>query len=149
VWSDAEWRLTMALRSEVAGFSYLEPRRHVPHIEDLNGAEAASFGRALALAASALKEQTQADQVYVYVFGGGIAHLHVHLAPHRPNDALSDQMIRGEFIERPLPGGATEFLSKDFPLVDEQQLRGLADRVSQQLRWVASRSIGEHRNWSS
>jgi hypothetical protein len=71
VWADGTWRLTMALRSELLGFSYLEPRRHVPHIEDLDGEEARTFGQALALAA-ALKQQTGAELVFLYVFGEGI-----------------------------------------------------------------------------
>jgi diadenosine tetraphosphate (Ap4A) HIT family hydrolase len=134
VWSDATWRLTMALRSEVLGFSYLEPRRHIPHLEDLDGEEAVTFGRALALAAAALKQQTHAELVFLYVFGGGIPHLHMHLAPHRAGDALNTQIVRGEFLERPLPGGATEYVSKDFPLLDERELRDLAERCNRQLR---------------
>jgi diadenosine tetraphosphate (Ap4A) HIT family hydrolase len=138
VWADGTWRLTMALRSEVLGFSYLEPRRHVPHIEDLDGEEARTFGQALALAAAALKQQTGAELVFLYVFGEGIPHLHVHLAPHRAGDALNTQILRGEFVERPLPGGATEYLSKDFPLLDESELRDLADRVHRQLHGAST-----------
>jgi diadenosine tetraphosphate (Ap4A) HIT family hydrolase len=138
VWSDTTWRLTMALRSEVLGFSYLEPRRHVPHVVDLDGEEAATFGQALALAAAALKQQTHAELVFLYVFGGGIPHLHVHLAPHRAGDALNTQILRGEFVERPLPGGATEYVSSDFPLLEEQALRDLADRVHHQLHGTST-----------
>jgi diadenosine tetraphosphate (Ap4A) HIT family hydrolase len=141
VWSDRIWRLTMALRSEVLGFSYLEPRRHVAHVEDLDGDEAASFGRALAITTAALKDQTLAERVYVYIFGEGIPHLHLHLAPHRRDDALSDQMVRGEFIERPLRGGATELISKDFPLLDEEELSGTAERVKQQLSGTSSMAV--------
>jgi diadenosine tetraphosphate (Ap4A) HIT family hydrolase len=134
VWNDGTWRLTMALRSEVLGFCYLEPVRHVSHIEDLEGVEAATFGPALARAAAALKHQTEAELVYLYVFGEGIAHLHVHLAPHRSGDALSDQIVRGEFTERKLPGGATEVVSDDFPLLEEDLIKALAEGVSRELR---------------
>jgi diadenosine tetraphosphate (Ap4A) HIT family hydrolase len=44
VWEDDLWRLTVSLAAEVPGFAYLEPKRHVPYITDLEGAEAASFG---------------------------------------------------------------------------------------------------------
>jgi diadenosine tetraphosphate (Ap4A) HIT family hydrolase len=138
VWADGTWRLTMALRSEVLGFSYLEPRRHVPHIEDLHGEEAQTFGQALALAAAALKQQTGAELVFLYVFGEGIPHLHVQLAPHRAGDGLNTQILRGAFVERPLPGGATEYLSSDFPLLDESELRDLAGRVHRQLHGAST-----------
>jgi diadenosine tetraphosphate (Ap4A) HIT family hydrolase len=115
VWEDEHWRLTMATEGEVVGLSYLEPKRHVPHLTDLAGEEARTLGPVLARVARALKEATDSELVYVYVFGGGIPHLHVHLAPHRSGDALNDRMIRGEVTETPLPSGATAIVSKDFP----------------------------------
>jgi hypothetical protein len=38
VWSDARWRLTTLVEGEIAGFSVLEPRRHIRHITDMDGA---------------------------------------------------------------------------------------------------------------
>ena len=119
VWRDELWRLTAALVAEVPGFCYLEPRRHIPHIDGLDGAEAASFGAVLAKVTRALKEATGAELVYVYVFGGGVAHLHLHLAPHSAGDALNDHMIRGPLVERQLPSGPTEFVSEEFPPLPE------------------------------
>src|SRR5207237_4117460 len=40
VWDDAVWRLSTTLFGAIPGFSYLEPKRHVPHITDLTGEEA-------------------------------------------------------------------------------------------------------------
>ena len=115
VWEDSQWRLTTATEGELLGFSYLEPKRHVPHITDLDGEEARTLGPVLAKVTRALKEATDAELVYVYVFGGGIPHLHIHLGPHRKGDALNDQLIRGEVAETHLPSGATLFVSKEFP----------------------------------
>ena len=96
VWSDDLWRLTTVRVGEVAGYSYLSPRRHIPHITDLDGPEAASFGHVVARSASAIKEGTGADLVYTYVFGGGLDHLHLHLAPHRGSGSpLLDHAIKG------------------------------------------------------
>ena len=105
VWSDDLWRLTTSVgpADPTSGFSYLEPRRHIPYITDLTGAEAATFGAVVARCTSALKQATGCELVYVYVFGGGIPHLHLHLAPHRAGDALSEAILRGEFVEQPLP----------------------------------------------
>lgn len=147
VWSDSWWRLTMALKAEVAGFSYLEPRRHVPHLEDLDGEEAARLGPLLARVSKALKTAAESELVYLYVFGGSIAHLHLHLAPHRSADALSDQIIRGDFVERRLPGGATEFFSTEFPLISEDEIRDVARAVRQRLAepqpFVGSAELGD------
>jgi diadenosine tetraphosphate (Ap4A) HIT family hydrolase len=133
VWEDALWRLTISLEAEVLGFAYLEPKRHIPHITDLDGAEARTLGEVLARVTQVLKEETNAELVYVYVFGGGVPHLHIHLAPHRSGDALNAQMIRGEVIEEKLDNGAARIYSKDFPPLPEVHHRAVADRVRQRL----------------
>lgn len=133
VWQDEHWRLTIALASEVAGFAYLEPKRHISHIHALDGAEAATFGPAMARSTAALRSATGADVVYVYIFGDGVPHLHVHLAPHRDGDALSDRMIRGEIVEEKMPNGMTRFFSAEFPALPRDELQRIADVVEDDL----------------
>jgi len=135
VWEDGLWRLTTSIgpAETSPGFSFLEPKRHVPHVTDLGGDEARTLGVVLASATSALKEVTGAEVVYIYVFGDGIPHLHLHLAPHRAGDALNDRMIRGAVEEEPLPSGATRIVSTDFPAIPEDELRDVAERVAARL----------------
>lgn len=133
VWEDALWRLTISIAAEVPGFAYLEPKRHIPHITDLDGAEAATFGPVLARCTRTLREVTGAEVVYVYIFGDGIPHLHVHLAPHRAGDALNDQMIRGELTEEKLPSGGTRFTSTEFPPLPRAALEAIAERVRRRM----------------
>jgi diadenosine tetraphosphate (Ap4A) HIT family hydrolase len=129
VWEDGLWRLTTSIAAEVEGFSYLEPKRHIAFITDLDGDEARTLGGVLARATSALREATGAPFVYIYVFGDGISHLHFMLGPHRPGDALNDSMIRGEVKERRLPSGATLLESEQFPSLPEAELRAAAGRI--------------------
>ena len=133
VWQDAHWRLTVSLSSEVAGFAYLEPKRHIRYVTELDGPEAATFGLAMARSTQVLKEATGAELIYVYIFGGGIPHLHVHLAPHRSGDGLNDQMIRGEIVEEKLPNGMTRFTSSEFPALPRAQLVRIADEVRRRM----------------
>ena len=133
VWDDGLWRLWTATRGSVPGFSILMPKRHVPHITDLAGMEAATLGDTLGRSTKALREATATEVVYVYVFGDGIAHLHIHLAPHRPGDALNSAMLRGRVSEEPLPSGATVIRSLDFPERPEQELTETADAIAKRL----------------
>ena len=136
VWEDAYWRLTTSICSEVAGFSYLEPKRHIPDITQLDGEEARTFGETLARITRMLREETGSDLVYIYVFGDSVSHLHLHLAPHRAHDAadpLNDQMIRGETTTQKLANGMELVVSKDYPVLPEDDLRALADRLRQRL----------------
>lgn len=119
----------MSRRSPTLGFAYLEPLRHIPYLADLDGPEAATFGSALARASAVLRQATGARLVYAYVFGGGIPHLHVHLAPNTPEGVLNTALISGEIEERKLPSGATEIISKDHPDLPQDELAAVIERV--------------------
>jgi diadenosine tetraphosphate (Ap4A) HIT family hydrolase len=129
VWRDELWRLTTAVEGEVAGFSYLEPLRHVRYIEELDGPEAATLGTVLARCSAAIKQACNAERVYVYVFGGSVPHLHLHLAPHVTGGPMNEALIKGELTEQTLPSGATLFFSKDYPPLQVDELREAVDGV--------------------
>ena len=129
VWSDDLWRLTTAVEGEVAGFSYLEPIRHVRYIEELDGPEAATPGTVLASCSAAIKRACKAERVYVYVFGGSVPHLHLHLAPHVEGGPMNEALIKGELTEETLPNGAVLFTSADYPPLPAEQLRAAVDEV--------------------
>ena len=148
VWRDAHWRLSMSVRGETLGFAYLEPIRHIPYLADLDGPEASTFGPAIARATAALREATGAPLVYAYVFGGGIPHLHVHLAPNQPEGVLNTAIITGEVEERKLPSGRDRDHQPD-PSDPSPRLKWAAviDRVRELMarlmdRWV-SLDVGE------
>jgi diadenosine tetraphosphate (Ap4A) HIT family hydrolase len=93
VWENDRWRLTTSRRASVVGFSYLEPKRHIPYLADLDGAEATSFGPTLARVARLLRDVTGAEFVWALVFGEHVPHLHVNLAPRRRGDALLEDPV--------------------------------------------------------
>jgi len=129
VWEDSLWRLTTSAGpgDVTLGFSYLEPKRHIPSVADMDGDEAATFGPVLARCAAALREAAGADLVYVYVFGDHVPHMHAHLAPHVEGDALNGSMIKGEVEERQLPSGLVALVPKDYPEIDEERLRAVLE----------------------
>lgn len=134
VWSDELWRLTSSKASEVAGFSYLEPRRHITDVTKLDGDESASFGRTIAAASKAIKDATGAELVYVYVFGDGVPHLHVHLAPHRPvGSPLVSEMIKGAKHKVALASGEEVWVSDRYPLVDRDLMQAAIDGIRKRL----------------
>jgi diadenosine tetraphosphate (Ap4A) HIT family hydrolase len=135
VWEDALWRLTTSIGpgDVTPGFSYLEPKRHIRSVADMDGEEAATFGPVLARCASALRAAAGTHLVYVYIFGDHIPHMHAHLAPHVEGDALNGSMIKGELEERELPSGAIALISKDYPEIDEDRLRAVVQRARQLL----------------
>ncbi len=133
MWENTYWRLTTSLAAEVLGFSYLEPKRHIPSIAELDGEEAHTLGEVLAQVARVLRDETGAELVYIYVFGDSVPHLHFHLAPHRTGDALNDQMIRSEIIVEKLASGAERLISKDFPPLPEATQWSVIQRIQRRL----------------
>jgi hypothetical protein len=67
--------------------------------------------------------------VYAYVFGGGIAHIHVHLAPNAPDGVLNTELISGRVEHRKLPNGATEMTSLDHPELPVHEVAAVIQRV--------------------
>lgn len=56
VWSNTNWRLTASTYSSVKGLCYLEPKRHITYINELDGDESVEFGSILSKATKAIKE---------------------------------------------------------------------------------------------
>ena len=118
-WEDDLWRVTISLTAPVVGFAYLEPKRHIPHITDLDGVEATTLGPIMARITRILVEETGAELIYVNVFGERVPHLHFNLAPHRTGD--------------PLAGGAGMIIGEP-PPQPEHTLRTIANQLARRLR---------------
>jgi diadenosine tetraphosphate (Ap4A) HIT family hydrolase len=119
----------MSRHGSTVGFAYLEPIRHIPYLADLDGPEAATFGPIIARASAALRDASGARLVYAYVFGGGVPHLHIHLAPDAPEGVLNTVLISGEVEERRLPSGATEIISRDHPDLPDETVTAVIERA--------------------
>ena len=94
VWEDDRWRLWTLTTGQVPGYSFLTPKRHIPYVTDLDGAEATALGPVLARLSAAVRDAAGAELVHLHVFGDGVAHFHVHLVPHTRGDSLSTTIVR-------------------------------------------------------
>ena len=66
------------------GTLFVEPRRHVPGLDDLDDEEAARFGVVTTHLARALREATEAERIYSMVLGHHVSHLHLWMFPRYP-----------------------------------------------------------------
>jgi diadenosine tetraphosphate (Ap4A) HIT family hydrolase len=61
------------------GYLFVEPRRHVPYLDDLTEAEAEAIGRVVRRAAAGLRTELAVDFVFSIIAGMSVAHFHQHL----------------------------------------------------------------------
>lgn len=105
VWDDSLWRLEMSIAAP--GFAYLEPKRHIPAITDLDEDEATTFGGVLAHVSRVLKEETGTQLASVSIPAGDAPHLRVHLVPHagiaEENAREVAERVRHHLAEDPPP----------------------------------------------
>jgi diadenosine tetraphosphate (Ap4A) HIT family hydrolase len=134
VWSNDLWRLTTVTVGELAGYSYLSPKRHIRDLTELDGDEAATFGEVLASTSRAIRDATGAELVYLYAFGEGVDHFHVHLAPHRePGSPLVDDPIKGAKHMTHLPSGEEVWSSDRYPLQPLEIMMGAVEGIRSRL----------------
>ena len=105
---------TMGKPGAYRGYLMVETKRHAPGLGDLTDHEAAAVGRMMNRASRALRECAGAEHVYAFVYGGGVPHLHVHLAPRYPD---TPREYWGPKL-REWPNA---------PTVDPDSMRGLVD----------------------
>jgi len=70
--------------SAFVGHLVVETRRHAPYIDDLTEEESAAVGRAVRVAARALRHEFSPEYVFSGVIGVGVAHFHQHVWPKHP-----------------------------------------------------------------
>jgi diadenosine tetraphosphate (Ap4A) HIT family hydrolase len=131
VWAGSQWRLFADLTAESIGCCLLAPRRHVASVTDLEPGETSHLGPTLTRLMAALQAETSAQSVYLYAFDH--PHLHIHLAPHRPGDALSTQIVKGSQVTGQ-KGGLQWATSAEFPPLPRETLLQTASRVRERLR---------------
>ena len=66
------------------GHVFVETKRHVPGLADLDEQEAAAMGLWTSRVARALQEALEVKRVYAFVIGDGVPHLHVHVIGRYP-----------------------------------------------------------------
>ncbi|WP_172860111.1 HIT family protein [Niallia circulans] len=69
------------LESQILGYIYIEPKRHVENWYELSDLEMNEMGKILRIISRVLKEELNADRVYTVTISEVIRHLHIHIIP--------------------------------------------------------------------
>ncbi|RBW68903.1 HIT family protein [Bacillus taeanensis] len=76
------WVITHGpLDSQLLGYLYIEPKRHVENWAELTADELSEIGMLIQKAEAAVKKETNIDRLYVVTISEAVRHLHFHLIP--------------------------------------------------------------------
>ena len=90
------------------GHLFVEPRRHVAELGDLDSAEAQAIGLWTSRLARALMDVLDAEHVYSFVFGDGVPQVHVHVLGRQRGTPRDYWGVRVDEWPRARRGGADE-----------------------------------------
>jgi diadenosine tetraphosphate (Ap4A) HIT family hydrolase len=89
IYEDQEWMVTHGpLGSQILGYLYIEPKRHVENWSDFTEAELQKVGPLIKQLEQALKKVLNIDRVYVVTISEAVRHLHFHIIPRTEEGAV-------------------------------------------------------------
>ena len=89
IYETNDWVVTHgSVESQILGYLYIEPKRHVEHWTDFTEEELTSIGPLIKKAEEALKKELDIERLYTVTISEAVRHLHFHLIP-RAVDVLS------------------------------------------------------------
>lgn len=96
IYEDEDWFVTHGpLSSQVLGYMYIEPKRHVEHWSDFTDKELSKIGLLVKRLEIALKKELPVERVYTVTISEAVRHLHVHVIPReRGNDVKGLPLIQ-------------------------------------------------------
>ncbi len=63
------------------GYLFIELRRHIEGLGDMNDVEATAIGKMMQRISKLLREHYAVEHVYAHVIGDHVPHLHIHIIP--------------------------------------------------------------------
>lgn len=86
IYEDEDWMVTPGpLSSQILGYMYLEPKRHVEDWSEFTSEELAQVGPLIKRIEQALKMELNINRVYVVTISEAVRHLHFHIIPREEN----------------------------------------------------------------
>ncbi|MBM7652574.1 HIT family protein [Neobacillus cucumis] len=87
IFEDEDWIVNPGpLSSQVLGYMYIEPKRHVENWSELTDEELVKVGPLIKRLEEALKRELSVDRVYVVTISEAVRHLHFHIIPRDEED---------------------------------------------------------------
>ncbi|WP_034765313.1 HIT family protein [Rossellomorea vietnamensis] len=82
LYEDEHWVITAGpLASQLLGYLYIEPKRHVENWSEFRNEELMTMGSLIKKCEKSLKELMDVDRIYTVTISEAVRHLHIHIVP--------------------------------------------------------------------
>lgn len=89
IYEDEDWIITHGpLASQLLGYLYLEPRRHIENWSDFSEKELVKIGPLIKRVEKAMKILLNIDRVYVVTISEAVRHLHFHIIAREETNTI-------------------------------------------------------------
>ncbi|MFC5775838.1 HIT family protein [Ectobacillus antri] len=112
IYENENWLVTHGpLSSQILGYMYIEPKRHVEHWSDFIDEELAQLGPLVKRLEGALKQVLPVERVYTVTISEAVRHLHVHIIPRQEGQDMKGLPLIEQATQQTT--NKTLFISKD------------------------------------
>ncbi|MCM3652960.1 HIT family protein [Metabacillus litoralis] len=113
IYEDHNWIVTHGpIESQVLGYLYIEPKRHVENWGEFTDEELSTVGPLIKNLESALKKELSIDRVYVVTISEAVRHLHFHIIPRQHGQEVKGlPLIEQATQQKPLTNNKISELS--------------------------------------
>ena len=90
--------------SQLLGYVYLEPKRHIENWSEFTDAEMAELGPLIQKVEIAIKKELPIDRLYAVTISEAVRHLHVHLIPRNEESEVKGLPLIEQATQQNAPG---------------------------------------------
>ena len=85
VYEDAHWIVRHSTETNILGYYWVESRRHILDLSEMNAEECASYGLLLKNLMEAMRSVVECKRIYSFALSETVPHFHLHVIPRRPD----------------------------------------------------------------
>lgn len=112
IYENEDWLISHGpIDSQILGYLYVEPKRHVENWSDFTEEELVSIGPLIKKAEVALKKVLLIDRVYCVTISEAVRHIHFHLIPRIHGEEVKGISLIEQATQRKIK--TNKFISED------------------------------------
>lgn len=85
VYEDEHWIVRHSTETNILGYYWVESRRHILDLSEMNREECTTYGVVLQQLMEAMRSVVECKRIYSFALSETVPHFHLHVIPRRPD----------------------------------------------------------------